>query len=235
MKLNGFVGKGSGKLGASVFAISGGEQIVRQYNPQVANPNTNAQVAQRAKLKLLSQLAAALSSAIAFKKQGLVSARNRFVSANIGEANFANEKASVNLIGLELTEGSVALPQIAQPTASQGRLAIALSSAAPENVSIVIYYIFKIVEDNKLAFVTELRVENAGASGTFEADAALDDGQYVVYAYGLIDKSGKATTRFKSYEAQYATTVGTLEVLKSLNATDYTLTATVAAKAQVGA
>ena len=54
MKLNGIVGKGTGKLGASVFAISGGEQIVRQYNPVVSNPNTDAQVAQRAKLKLMS-------------------------------------------------------------------------------------------------------------------------------------------------------------------------------------
>ena len=76
MKLYGLFGKGSGKLGSSVFAISSGEQIVREYNPVVENPNTPAQVEQRAKFKLLSQLASDLASALAFKKEGLVSTRN---------------------------------------------------------------------------------------------------------------------------------------------------------------
>ena len=79
MKLNGFVGKGTGKLGSSVFAVSGGEQIVRQYNPNVSNPNTDAQVAQRAKFKLMSQLAAVLAPGLAFKKDSLVSPRNKFI------------------------------------------------------------------------------------------------------------------------------------------------------------
>lgn len=103
MKLNGFVGKGTGKLGSSVFAISGGEQIVREYNPNVSNPSTDAQVAQRAKLKLMSQLAASLSSALAFRKNGLVSARNQFVSKNIALCSFENDKADVDVTGISLT------------------------------------------------------------------------------------------------------------------------------------
>ena len=119
MKLNGFVGKGTGKLGASVFAISGGEQIVRQYNPKVANPNTDAQVEQRAKLKLMSQLAADMATSIAFRKKGLVSARNQFVSVNIGKCTFVNEGenkgARIDVNQIDLTGASAAFPEIAEP------------------------------------------------------------------------------------------------------------------------
>lgn len=66
MKLNGFVGKGTGKLGASVFVVRGGEQIVRQYTDKVSNPNTRAQVEQRAKFKLLTQLSAIVRDALAY-------------------------------------------------------------------------------------------------------------------------------------------------------------------------
>ncbi len=49
-------GKISGKLGAVVFSTSGGATISREYNPHVANPNTDAQINQRARMKLMSQL-----------------------------------------------------------------------------------------------------------------------------------------------------------------------------------
>ena len=51
MKLVGILGSGSGKLGSSVFSTVAGETVVRQYQPTVANPNTEAQVNQRARMK----------------------------------------------------------------------------------------------------------------------------------------------------------------------------------------
>ena len=57
-------GKVSGKIGAVVFSTSGGQTISREYNPHVSNPNTQAQIDQRARMKLMSQLSAALNQRI---------------------------------------------------------------------------------------------------------------------------------------------------------------------------
>ena len=46
MKIRGYL-KGKGKLGNIVLSTVAGETIARDYNPEVANPNTAAQVEQR--------------------------------------------------------------------------------------------------------------------------------------------------------------------------------------------
>lgn len=50
----------SGRVGNMVFSKKDGKTIARSYQPQVANPNSLAQVETRSKLKLASQYAAAL-------------------------------------------------------------------------------------------------------------------------------------------------------------------------------
>lgn len=112
MKQYGILGKGSGKLGSAVFAINGGEQIVREYNPKVSNPNTEAQIGQRAKLKLLSQIAADLAQIIFFKKKGLVSARNQFIAANMPLCTYGNEEANVPVYQLQLSPSNSPLPGV---------------------------------------------------------------------------------------------------------------------------
>lgn len=55
-KIYGINGKLTGKVGNTVFAIDGGLQVARQYNPIVANPRTEAQQSQRLKVNLAGQL-----------------------------------------------------------------------------------------------------------------------------------------------------------------------------------
>lgn len=55
-KIYGINGKLTGKVGNTVFAIDGGIQVARQYNPIVANPRTEAQQSQRLKVNLAGQL-----------------------------------------------------------------------------------------------------------------------------------------------------------------------------------
>ena len=55
-KIYGINGKITGKVGNTVFAIDGGIQVARQYNPIVANPRTEAQQSQRQKVNLAGQL-----------------------------------------------------------------------------------------------------------------------------------------------------------------------------------
>ena len=112
MKLSGITGKGTGKLGSSVFAVNSGEQIVRQYQPVVANPSTEGQVEQRSKLKLMSQLAAAYAPVLAFRKDGMKSARNLFISKNIANVSFEGETATINLPAMQLTAGSTGIPAV---------------------------------------------------------------------------------------------------------------------------
>ena len=74
-KVTSLYGKTMGKSGSVVFSTSGGFTIAREYNPHVANPISPSQVNQRARMKLMSQLSAALSPVIAMTKEGLVSKR----------------------------------------------------------------------------------------------------------------------------------------------------------------
>lgn len=112
MKLAGFVGKGTGRLGSSVFVVRKGEQIVRQYQPIVDNPKTVAQVQQRAMMKLASQLSAVLGFHLAPMKVSAIkgqSARNVFVKSLFtdGAMSFSADKASADLSKLKLTSSVI--------------------------------------------------------------------------------------------------------------------------------
>ncbi len=214
MKLYGLFGKGSGKLGSSVFAISSGEQIVREYNPVVENPNTPAQVEQRAKFKLLSQLAAALGSIIVIAKQGLVSARNRFVGLNIGKATYAQGTASIDVTKLNITGGSVAFPSVSFEPGPDG-IVIALMSAAANGINAVVYAIVESKNDNKLSVLSSVIVENAGAGRTFQASVASLPQKGYVFAYGIRGDVGAALAQYGDYTKEPAAAIATLVAERS--------------------
>lgn len=52
------LGQFRGKVGGTVFTVSNGEQIVKAYQPVVANPRTVSQLRQRAKMNLAGKLSA---------------------------------------------------------------------------------------------------------------------------------------------------------------------------------
>lgn len=226
MKLNGFVGKGSGKLGASVFAISGGEQIVRQYNPQVANPNTDAQVAQRAKLKLMSQLAAALAPGIAFKKQGLVSARNQFVSANIGETQFVNGKATVQMLNLKLTSGAHTFPQVGAVVGQNNEVTIKLDAGASSDINSVVYVLGAFDDNEQFRLVDVAIVSTPGANRDFQTTMTAAGDKAIVYAYGLIGSESKSGVKYGDYDLSMNQNLANLSTIENVikSAAAYTQT-----------
>lgn len=228
MKQYGFVGKGTGKLGASVFAISGGEQIVRQYNPVVSNPNTEAQIAQRAKLKLMSQLGAALAPALGFAKMGLVSARNQFVSRNIGLATFGEEKASVDLTGIQLTPSHTSFPALTSEPAGSGAVNVELKTAAAADIKRVVYAVYEKTEDSDLIYVASQVVTEAGTDRVFPAQFNVGSGHFVVYAYGVKDNNVNSTIKYENYVAAAGEDVATLDVIQLFRTSDYGLTMTCA-------
>lgn len=64
MKSTGLFGKNSGRVGGVVYSNYRGQQVVRSYQPQVKNPNTKRQIAQRTRFKLVSQSAVPLAKEI---------------------------------------------------------------------------------------------------------------------------------------------------------------------------
>lgn len=112
MKLAGIFGTGTGKIGSSVFIVRKGQQIVRTHQPVVLNPKSAAQIAQRAKMKLASQMSAIFADQIRPWGQVAIngkSARNMFVKAlfDDGAMGFSEDKASCAIEKLRLTGSSI--------------------------------------------------------------------------------------------------------------------------------
>lgn len=143
MKLSGMAGTGSGKLGSQVYASVAGEQIVRNYQPNVSNPNTSLQVNQRARMKLLSQLSAVFSPVIAYQRKGMVSARNQFVKRNFALSSGNDGEAQLTIENIQLTSGTAGLPGITANRNVVPWISVELQSDATKVVDRVVYVFFK--------------------------------------------------------------------------------------------
>lgn len=229
MKLNGIFGTGSGKTGNAVFATSAGKQIVRTYQPKVTNPNTDAQVAQRAKFKLLSQLAAAMAPVIVIPKSGLVSARNRFVKKNIPFATYADDKASIVLTAIQLTESITTLPDLAvRPWSAPNAIVVGLTSSVSGIFEKVRYALFKKTDDSKLQLVAQAVVEVSDVAGG-QAEHTFTDlstGEYVAYGYGMNPKNASAYVGYNNYDTEAGESSADLETTLRISTYNYNFSAT---------
>lgn len=240
-------GKISGKLGSVVFSTSGGETISREYNPHVSNPSTNAQVNQRSRMKLMSQLSANLAPVIVMQKNGLVSRRNKFVKRNFSATYASQGVAQISYENVQLTEGNAALPQIiaevrTDAETSETILAVGLANAAAVNISRVVYCLFKKDSESRLEYVGSYissvpdnpsnykrffggKFENVqfqtGTGGTDEVTA-----DYVIYAYGMIDSNEQASANYGNMQVSAADDIARLVANRSINYTDYNFTMT---------
>lgn len=236
-------GKTTGKIGSIVFSTSGGQTIAREYNPHVANPSTMPQVNQRARMKLMSQLSASLSPVIAMTKDGLVSKRNKFVKLNFDNTYASQGIAQVSYENVQLTEGSVGLPQVVATAVldATGDPAAYLASEPGATISRVVYCVFRKSQENRLQYLfskiisqrTEEGVSNAFficplaelPTSNVEAQQVFD-GEYVIYAYGMSDTSEKATARYGNLNVQSASDIATLVGNRTISFEDYQFTQT---------
>lgn len=229
-------GKINGKIGGVVFSTSGGIQISREYNPNVANPNTQAQVNQRARMKLMSQLSATLAPVITMQKMGLVSARNQFTKRNFGYSYVSDGEAQVSYENLQLTPGSAALPRI-NAGGSSGNLWLELQETADASISRVVWIVYRKTAEGKLLFLYSGIEETAGADGKFrhQLPASFTADNYVFYAYGMKDMSAKATAQYGDLNVTTANDLATLVSLRKISLTDYQFTQTRGATTNNGA
>lgn len=210
MKLQGMAGKGSGKLGAHVYAISGGAQIVRQYNGEVTNPSTGAQVETRSKFKLLSQLAAAMAPVIAIKKQGLVSGRNQFMQINKASAQYVGNDASINLNKVQITKSSRGLENFEADRSLHTAIVCQFQWPVTSVADRVVYACFKKQADGSLLLFDSKVVSEAGVNGTFPGSLEYTSDAVVIYAYGIKITNAAANTAFGNMVAPSAEQVAKL-------------------------
>lgn len=227
MKLYGLFGKGSGKLGSSVFAISSGEQIVREYNPVVENPNTPAQVEQRAKFKLLSQLAASMAAAIVIKKDGLVSARNRFIGLNVGKATYTDGTAQVDLTKMDITAGSFEMGAFTAEKDAGGVINASFPQGAPIGVTSVVYVAFEKSVEGQFIYKKSVIVEEAGRNRSFAGNLGSLLGNLVVYAYGIKGDVAGALANYTDYATDPAAFIAKVVASRSEKASGLIFSKTV--------
>ena len=226
MKLSSILGQGRGKLGAAVFSSTNGQQVVRQYQPNVKNPNTVAQTMQRARFKLMTQIASSMAPVIAIPKSGAVTSRNMFVKKNMPLVIGTEDGAQLVYENLQLTNGTRALPGI-YVEREAGKLKIGLLQAPTGNISRVAYCAFAKDSEGQLSYEWSIIASTPGAQGTFDVETndivSLD---VVFYAYGMIDTNAKATAAFENYHVDSATDLAKLIATRKLSLSDFSLTKT---------
>lgn len=230
-KVTSLYGKTTGKIGSIVFSTSGGETIAREYNPHVANPSTSAQIDQRARMKLLSQISAALAPSLAYTKDGLVSTRNKFVKRNFENTYALNGVAQCSYENLQLAEGNLGLPGIGVAAeVSQGIRSIGagLVEEPSANVSRVVYNVYVKTEEGKLSFFKSVISTERFAQNTIFGMSIVNvpNGDLVIYAYGMIDTSESATARYGELNVASGSDLAKLVATRSISFSDYQFTQT---------
>lgn len=234
-KVTSLYGKTTGKIGSIVFSTSGGETIAREYNPHVANPNTSAQVDQRARMKLMSQISASLSPTLAYTKSGLVSARNKFVKRNFKNSYALNGVAQCSYENLQLTEGNLGLPSItmmAEVISNSRTLQCVFAEAPSPNISRVIWNVYSKSVEGKLNFiassvVSQRVVPDSNPPAYFGVQFQnMPAGDLVVYAYGMIDTSESATANYGNLNVVDGSDIARLVATRTISFTDYQFTQT---------
>lgn len=215
-----------GKVGDVVMSVRNGNQIVRKYQPMVFNPSSQGQIEARAKLKLISQVSAAMGPVIAMPRLGVVTPRNQFTKVNYAALSFNStadpQVATVNLSAIKLTKSSVFLPSLSA-SYSEGSAVIELNLPSTD-VDKVVYCVFQVTSTSELRYVSSIVATSGPNFRVTEPFAA--GSKLVVYAYGIRINSDSARAKFDNMTVASATVIASLLTSRALTEADVTLTET---------
>lgn len=225
-KIYGIGGLMTGKLGGNVFAIRNGVQIARIYNPSPSDSKTDAQVAARAKLKLLSQLSAAVAPVIAIPRRGLVSGRNTFTKVNYDYVGYANGTAEIPMADIQLTNGNAGLAGIQADRSSGTSIEVSLMENVANTYDRVVYVVLRKDDSQRISPATSLVVESAGVDGVFPATLDYVEGDISVHAYGVRLNTTASRVAFGNLTAPRAEDVAKLITNRTYQEGDMSLSVT---------
>lgn len=200
MKSTGLFGKNSGRVGGVVYSNYRGEQIVRAYQPRVSNPKSTAQVAQRAKFKLLSQLASILSVEINssyVSDQRKLTNRNLWVRNTFDNVVYANNTASLPIEDIVLTNSRENAITFApnQTIVAGTNVPILISQSFIGGKVRFVYLSYTDGGDINVLYTQELAVEDTGEGAglvQWPVPNRQDVKRVVMYAYD-VDESISST------------------------------------------
>lgn len=190
-------------MGSAVFRQAGGQTIAAQYQPVVKNPNSQGQQAQRAKFKLMSQLAAIMAPGFGtlgtIKRAGHASPskRNAFTALNFGlvETVTNNEgvSAKIPLDQVKLTDSFRSLGTLAVGANTITERTVEARNLPAEVTSVK----FVIIDVTNAAtpVIRSIKLDQ-NDSGTASAsfNTELPNQAVTVLAYGIIPSSGSVQT-----------------------------------------
>ena len=189
---NGVLGTMTGKVGGVVGRTWKGINTVASYQPNVSNPRTNSQMAQRGKLTALTLLASLLNTGFikplwdrdAKKMSGF----NAFIQANM--ANVSN-LGVVDFASLIASKGKMVAPSGLNSRIIAGNVTLQFSEDIQDSYGLPTdkVYAFLLKPETGEVFVSSGIKTRADGSVTFENTGITDDGYYVFVAFRRADGS----------------------------------------------
>lgn len=194
-RLQGISGGMSGKTGSFTYRQSRGETIVSQYQPVVKNPNTEGQQTQRARFKLITQLAAIMAPGFGTmsvtKRPNKLkpTQRNSFVALNMNLATAELTPdgviAKIPMEQIQLTTSFRQLPNIVLSAGDGASVVIAMNDI-PLDVAIIRAVLLN-YRTGVAAIESIVDIPVTDHNGfNVSQPVAFPSGQYTVLAYGLI-------------------------------------------------
>lgn len=234
MKIYSVLGKMKGKIGNIVVSSVNGEVVGREYNPNVANPNTAQQQTTRSKFKLASQLSAALAPVIAIRKDGNKTARNQFVQQNFDTINYNTGVASINLNQVQLTKSQIPFAGFNADRSVGDYINVELNIESSASLTRVVYILYRKLSDGSLQLFDSVIASIPGDDGKFPAQLAYTDAEVLLYAYGIKDLDNGITSKFGNMTAPNAENVAQLLVANADNMASVQLTKTAGLTMAIG-
>lgn len=207
-------GKMKGKYAGAVYAVVNGQQTMREKPASVKNPQTEAQVEQRSKMKLVTQLAACIYPSIFFKAEGAVSGRNKFVKANIKQTYFSAGKAAIILDNVQLADGNGGIPSLYVVRRENDKLKITFTEEVDHNIIGVYFCVYKKTDENRLALYGQKLVSNRDSNGDFVGEFPTSNDELVIWAVGV--KATNSSAQAKYYEFAVSANTDTASLLSDL-------------------
>jgi len=226
MKIYSRNGKGSGKLGGSVYVVNHGVLIERQYSGTVSNPSTIPQVSQRSRFKLASQVSAALDPVIAIPRKGIQSPRNLFVKRNIGYFYGGPDGAQVTYENLQITQGCIGLPGFRAAREIENHITLSMQDSVLASCDHVIYCVFKKTSEEQLQLMQSVVVPVDESNAEAIIDVNDVAGNLVFYAYGIRLKNARARATYGNYQVQTGVDFAKLIANRTIEMSDVQFTQT---------
>lgn len=221
MKVHSIDGKQVGKLGGRVYYVNHGVQISREYNPEPTNPNTAAQVNQRSRFKLASQISAALEPVIAFPRKGLLSPRNQFVKVNMPYFYADLDGASVTYENLQIARGTGGLPGLRLMRLAGAIFTCSLQEKPGSNIDAVVYGFFSKTTEGSFQYIKSVTITEPTQNGNFPTQQSFVDfpvnSDVIALAYGVKLRDAKAKATFANYQIKTGEDIAKLLATRKLD------------------